>query len=188
MTSMTKPVDTRPAAGHTFGHTWADMTKRGSEGVDIKTYNADWLLDQWVRWTSWHPLAQALHPLAGLVARGGGLGAPLINDDEALMVDAIVGELLHKHHEAGEAVVHFYRCRRNYSAVAKIMEISRRKATGLVEVGVAFVDGRIDGCRGLDRVRKIYGCYDRPPAADEADQLTVMREKLEAHLAKASGM
>lgn len=153
---------------------------------DIRTYDADWLLDQWARWSNYYPDGGGAHPLAQLLHYGS-MPAPVICDDEALLVDGIVGELLFTMPSIGEAVVHYYRTGRNYCRVAEIMEVSRKVAAAEVQAGVAWVDGRINGCRGLDRIRKVNGCYSRPPVADNDDEaVSVMRDRLSCYLARVS--
>lgn len=135
---------------------------------DIKTYNADWLLTQWVRWNRYGEGSGTL--LGSLV--GGGLPSPVISDDEALAINTILGEMLARMPERANATLIFYNSDRNYSAVADRMEISRTRATSLVNEGVAWVDGKIDDCRDLSRVVAVFGCLRSGKRAPEADETT----------------
>lgn len=154
--------------------------------ADITTYDADWLLMQWARWSNYFPGGGGAHPLAQLLNYGC-MPSPVICDDEALLVDGIVGELLYTMPSVGECVVHYYRTGRNYCRVSEIMEVSRKVVAAEVQAGVAWVDGRINGCRGLDRVRRVNGCYSRPPVAQDDDvAVSVMRDRLAGYLAKAA--
>ena len=141
--------------------------------AEIKTFDADWLLAQWVRWSSY---GTGGGTLLGALA-GQGLGAPIITDDEALLIDGIVAELRMTSRVTGEAVVCFYRCGRNYSEVARVMEIDRKRVTVMVAEGVGWVDGRMAGCAGLDRVRKVY--LHNPPKPERRDP-----DPVESELAK----
>lgn len=126
---------------------------------DITTYDADWLLEQWVIWSR-----QGSGSASGFLGQlvGGASVQPAINDDEALIIERVVCAMIAVIPFQAEAVLAYYRSGRSYIAVSERMNMNRRRAAATVQAGVAWVDGKVDDIRGLDRCRNNYSALRRP--------------------------
>lgn len=95
------------------------------------------LLEQWGVW----------------VVQGSGVSAcqapgdrPLaaISDDEALVVDGLVGRLRRRYPEAGEVVIRYYTSRTSLMDVGRRMRVGETKARQLINAGIAWIDGALE--------------------------------------------
>ena len=128
--------------------------------MEITTCDADWLIEQWMRWSRQGEGRGGT--IIGNLMGGPRMPSPVVNDDEALAIDAIMAQLLIRMPDTGLAVIVYYRVGRNYSAVSKVCRVDRKRAAVMVQSGVAWVDGKMDDVRELDRVRNGFSALRRP--------------------------
>ena len=98
------------------------------------------LLTQWGRWS----LMGAGVP--GCFAPGDELSA-FISDEDALMVDSLVGRLSVGYVECANVIKEYYRHDLPFSAVARKVGFGEEKTRQLWKSGVAWIDGALDGRR-----------------------------------------
>ncbi len=114
--------------------------------TELTIDNTPWLLEQWARWALVNPGVSLSHPTVTPVREqlGSTLPLPLINDDQALVIDSAVARLCRRDNEMGSAVALYYLGGGNVSWVARIMQIHRKKADLLVKSGSAWVDAALE--------------------------------------------
>ncbi|CCN38216.1 putative Phage antitermination Q-like [Vibrio nigripulchritudo SFn27] len=114
--------------------------------AELITHNTPWLLEQWGRWARVNSDLTVGYPSITSFTKllGSTLPSPLINDDDAMLVDSAVARLNRRDEEMGQAVVLFYTGGSNVSQVARWLDIDRRRADVLVKSGTAWVDAAID--------------------------------------------
>lgn len=105
--------------------------------------STDWLLDQWARWSRVNPGVSLWYQSGSMFSRltGTTLKSPIINDDEAMVVDHAVARLNVRDSEMAQALVVYYFSGGNTSHVARALDMNRRKADTLVKASRAWVDG-----------------------------------------------
>jgi len=74
----------------------------------------------------------------------GDRATPMITDDEALLVDRLVGRLGRGYPEAGEVILRYYTSGAPLSVVGRLMGFGEEKARQLWKVGVAWIDGALE--------------------------------------------
>lgn len=97
------------------------------------------LLEHWGRWVV---LGSGVSCCA---SRENDLHTPMITDDDALMIDALVGRLRNRYAEAGNVVIKYYTSRdKALVDVGKKLGFGEEKTRQLWKAGVAWVDGALD--------------------------------------------
>lgn len=102
-----------------------------------KSRDTEELLEQWGYW----------------VIQGSGVSAcqapgsrptPMITDDEALLIDRLVGRLGHRYPECGEVILRYYTSGAPFAQVGKRMGFGEEKTRQLWKAGVAWIDGALE--------------------------------------------
>ncbi len=69
----------------------------------------------------------------------------MITDDEALLVDRLVGRLRHRYPESGNVIISYYTSRDvALMAVGKKLGFGEEKTRQLWKAGVAWIDGALE--------------------------------------------
>lgn len=106
----------------------------------IKARDTEELLEHWGMW----------------VVQGSGVSccqAPgdrptaMITDDEALMIDSLVGRLGIGYAECAEVILRYYTSGAPFAQVGKRMGFGEEKTRQLWKAGVAWIDGALDARR-----------------------------------------
>lgn len=102
-----------------------------------RTRDTEEMLEQWGLW----------------VIQGSGVSAcqapglrptPMITDDEALLVDRLVGRLGQRYPECGEVILRYYTSGAPFAQVGKRMGFGEEKTRQLWKAGVAWIDGALE--------------------------------------------
>lgn len=72
---------------------------------------------------------------------------PIITDDEALLIDRLVGRLGQRYHEAAEVVLRYYTTGAPFAVVGRKMGFGEEKTRQLWKSGVAWIDGALEARR-----------------------------------------
>lgn len=100
---------------------------------------AEELLEHWGRWVV---LGSGVSCCA---SRENTVLDPVITDDEALMVDRLVGRLLKRYPECGQVIMKYYTSRdTSLLVVGKKLGFGEEKTRQLWKAGIAWVDGALD--------------------------------------------
>jgi hypothetical protein len=71
--------------------------------------------------------------------------SPMITDDDALMIDGLMGRLLKRYPECGKVLMRYYTSRdTSLMEVGKKMKFGEEKTRQLWKAGVAWIDGALD--------------------------------------------
>jgi hypothetical protein len=97
------------------------------------------LLEHWGRWVV---LGSGVSCCA---SRENDLHTPMITDDDALMIDALVGRLLQRYKECGNVIMKYYISRdKALMDVGKKLGFGEEKTRQLWKAGIAWIDGALD--------------------------------------------
>jgi hypothetical protein len=100
---------------------------------------AEELLEHWGRWVV---LGSGVSCCA---SRENTVLDPVITDDEALMIDRLVGRLLKRYAECGQVIMKYYTSRdTSLLVVGKKLGFGEEKTRQLWKAGIAWVDGALD--------------------------------------------
>lgn len=100
---------------------------------------AEDLLERWGRWVV---LGSGVSCCA---SRENTLLSPMITDDDALMIDGLMGRLLKRYPECGKVLMAYYTSRdTSLMEVGKKMRFGEEKTRQLWKAGVAWIDGALD--------------------------------------------
>lgn len=100
------------------------------------------LLEHWGRWVV---LGSGVSCCA---SRENDLLSPMITDDEALLMDRLVGRLRNRYPESGNVIIRYYTSRDTaLVAVGKKLGFGEEKTRQLWKAGVAWIDGALENRR-----------------------------------------
>ena len=100
------------------------------------------LLEHWGRWVV---LGSGVSCCA---SKENDLATPMITDDQALMIDALVGRLRNRYPESGNVIISYYTSRdMALMAVGKKLGYGEEKTRQLWKSGVAWIDGALESRR-----------------------------------------
>lgn len=107
--------------------------------MDKVERTAEELLEHWGRWVV---LGSGVSCCA---SRENTVLDPVITDDEALMIDRLVGRLLKRYPECGQVIMKYYTSRdTSLLVVGKRLGFGEEKTRQLWKAGIAWVDGALD--------------------------------------------
>lgn len=69
---------------------------------------------------------------------------PMITDDEALLIDRLMGRLGKRYPECGEVMLRYYTSSSSFAQVGKRMGFGEEKTRQLWKAGVAWIDGALE--------------------------------------------
>lgn len=69
---------------------------------------------------------------------------PMITDDEALLVDRLVGRLGKRYPECGQVILRYYTSGAPFAQVGKRLGFGEEKTRQLWKAGVAWIDGALE--------------------------------------------
>ncbi|WP_313278111.1 antiterminator Q family protein [Stutzerimonas balearica] len=72
---------------------------------------------------------------------------PMITDDEALIIDRLVGRLGMRYAEAAEVILRYYTSGAPFAVVGRRMGFGEEKTRQLWKAGVAWIDGALESRR-----------------------------------------
>jgi hypothetical protein len=105
----------------------------------FKERSAEDLLEHWGRWVV---LGSGVSCCA---SRENTTLSPMITDDDALMIDSLMGRLLRRYPECGQVLMRYYTSRdTSLMEVGKKMNFGEEKTRQLWKAGVAWIDGALD--------------------------------------------
>ena len=97
------------------------------------------LLEHWGRWVV---LGSGVSCCA---SRENDLLTPMITDDDALLIDNLVGRLRNRYAESGNVIIKYYTSRdTSLMVVGKKLGFGEEKTRQLWKAGVAWIDGALD--------------------------------------------
>lgn len=97
------------------------------------------LLEHWGRWVV---LGSGVSCCA---SRENTLHTPMITDDDALMIDGLMGRLLKRYPECGNVLMKYYTARdKALVDVGKKLGFGEEKTRQLWKAGIAWIDGALD--------------------------------------------
>ncbi|RMT44142.1 Antitermination protein Q [Pseudomonas amygdali pv. myricae] len=100
------------------------------------------LLEHWGRWVV---LGSGVSCCA---SRENDIDIPMITDDQALLIDRLVGRLRTRYEESGNVVIKYYTSRdTSLMVVGKKLGFGEEKTRQLWKAGVAWVDGALESHR-----------------------------------------
>lgn len=101
------------------------------------------LLEHWGRWVV---LGSGVSRCA---SRENDIPTPMITDDEALLIDSLVGRLRSRYPECGWVIIQYYTSRDTaLVAVGKTLGFGEEKTRQLWKAGIAWIDGALEFRRG----------------------------------------
>lgn len=101
------------------------------------TRDTEEMLEQWGLW-----VVQG-SGVAGC-AVSGQQRTPMITDDEALLIDRLMGRLGKRYPECGEVMLRYYTSNCTFVQVGKRMGFGEEKTRQLLKAGVAWIDGALE--------------------------------------------
>ncbi|MPQ68316.1 MULTISPECIES: antiterminator Q family protein [unclassified Pseudomonas] len=102
------------------------------------------LLEHWGRWVL---LGSGVSCCA---SRENDLAMPMITDDDALLIDSLVGRLRDRYAEAGQVIIHYYTSRdADLMTIGKRLGFGYGKTRELWKAGIAWIDGVLESRRRL---------------------------------------
>lgn len=105
----------------------------------FKERTAEDLLEHWGRWVV---LGSGVSCCA---SRENTILSPMITDDDALMMDSLIGRLRARYAESGSVIIKYYTSRDvDLMTVGKRMGFGYGKTRELWKSGVAWIDGALD--------------------------------------------
>ncbi|AVX22808.1 antitermination protein Q [Pseudomonas syringae pv. atrofaciens] len=100
------------------------------------------LLEHWGRWVV---LGSGVSCCA---SRENDIPTPMITDDQALLIDRLVGRLRSRYEEAGNVIIKYYTSRdTSLMVVGKKMGFGEEKTRQLWKAGIAWIDGALESGR-----------------------------------------
>lgn len=109
---------------------------------NFKERTAEDLLEHWGRWVV---LGSGVSCCA---SRENTLLSPMITDDDALLIDGLMGRLIKRYPECGQVVMRYYTARDcSLMDVGKKLGFGGEKTRQLWKAGVAWIDGALDARR-----------------------------------------
>jgi hypothetical protein len=110
--------------------------------------DAEELLTNWGRWV-WHQagVPRYTSPMFALMRDNvaqESVPAPVITDDEAMMIDAIVARMWRRDEQMADCLRIYYCTSRTMHGVGVVLGIHRKKVAELLLAGRAYVEGSID--------------------------------------------
>ncbi|ATN93556.1 putative antitermination protein Q [Pseudomonas phage VW-6S] len=103
---------------------------------------AEDLLEHWGRWVV---LGSGVSCCA---SRENDLHLPMITDDDALLIDGLMGRLLKRYPECGQVLMRYYTSRdTSLMDVGKKMKFGEEKTRQLWKAGIAWIDGALESRR-----------------------------------------
>jgi hypothetical protein len=97
------------------------------------------LLEHWGRWVV---LGSGVSCCA---SRENDIATPMITDDQALLIDSLVGRLRSRYPEAGNVIINYYTSRdTSLMVVGKKMGFGEEKTRQLWKAGIAWIDGALE--------------------------------------------
>lgn len=103
---------------------------------------AEDLLEHWGRWVV---LGSGVSCCA---SRENDLHLPMITDDDALLIDGLMGRLLKRYPECGQVLMRYYTSRdTSLMEVGKKMKFGEEKTRQLWKAGIAWIDGALESRR-----------------------------------------
>lgn len=100
------------------------------------------LLEHWGRWVV---LGSGVSCCA---SRENDIATPMITDDQALLIDRLVGRLRNRYKEAGDVIIKYYTSRDiSLMVVGKKLGFGEEKTRQLWKAGVAWIDGALESKR-----------------------------------------
>lgn len=107
--------------------------------MSISNRTTEDMLEHWGRWVV---LGSGVSCCA---SRENDLPTPMIDDDDALVIDGLVGRLRNRYTGAGEVIIKYYTSRdASLLAVGKKLGFGEEKARQLWKTGIAWIDGALD--------------------------------------------
>ena len=108
----------------------------------FKERTAEDLLEHWGRWVV---LGSGVSCCA---SRENTILEPMITDDDALMIDGLMGRLLKRYPECGQVLMRYYTSRdTSLMEVGKKIKFGEYKTRQLWKAGVAWIDGALESKR-----------------------------------------
>jgi len=97
------------------------------------------LLENWGRWVV---LGSGVSCCA---SRENDIATPMITDDQALLMDRLVGRLRNRYEEAGNVIIKYYTSRdTSLMVVGKKLGFGEEKTRQLWKSGIAWIDGALE--------------------------------------------
>ncbi|MCD9572198.1 antiterminator Q family protein [Pseudomonas protegens] len=110
-----------------------------ARAISITERTAEDLLENWGRWVV---LGSGVSCCA---SRENALLLPLITDDDALLIDGLMGRLLKRYPECGKVLMKYYTARdTSLMEVGKKLGFGEEKTRQLWKAGVAWIDGALE--------------------------------------------
>ena len=107
--------------------------------MSISNRTTEDMLEHWGRWVV---LGSGVSCCA---SRENDLPTPMITDDDALVIDGLVGRLRDRYVESGDVIIKYYTSRdAALMAVGKKLGFGEEKTRQLWKVGIAWIDGALD--------------------------------------------
>lgn len=105
----------------------------------FKERTAEDLLEHWGRWVVLGSGVSCCASPENVVL------SPMITDDDALLIDGLIGRLLKRYNECGKVLMNYYTTRdTSLMEVGKKMKFGEEKTRQLWKAGVAWIDGALD--------------------------------------------
>lgn len=103
---------------------------------------AEDLLEHWGRWVV---LGSGVSCCA---SRENTIAEPMITDDDALLIDSLVGRLRNRYQECGLVIIRYYTSRDTaLVSVGRKLGFGEEKTRQLWKAGIAWIDGALDSRR-----------------------------------------
>jgi hypothetical protein len=97
------------------------------------------LLEHWGRWVV---LGSGVSCCA---SRENDIATPMITDDQALLIDKLVGRLRNRYEESGNVIIKYYTSRdTSLMVVGKKLGFGEEKTRQLWKAGIAWIDGALE--------------------------------------------
>lgn len=110
--------------------------------MSISNRTTEDMLEHWGRWVV---LGSGVSCCA---SRENDLPTPMITDDDALVIDGLVGRLRERYAESGNVIVKYYTTRdADLITIGERLGFGRSKTRDLWKAGVAWIDGALDARR-----------------------------------------
>lgn len=111
------------------------------------------LLEHWGRWVV---LGSGVSCCA---SRENDIATPMITDDQALLIDSLVGRLRSRYPEAGNIIIKYYTSRdTSLMVIGKNMGFGEEKTRQLWKAGIAWIDGALEARREARSDRSVVEC------------------------------
>jgi len=98
--------------------------------------------DLLMHWGRWVVLGSGVSCCA---SRENEIATPMITDDEALLMDRLVGRLRHRYAESGNVIIKYYTSfDTSLMVVGKKLGFGEEKTRQLWKAGIAWIDGALE--------------------------------------------